>query len=124
MMAIYIDFHATLDFLTDNGRGDFSTDVITVRFEADEIGSPINDVFVQVPIFNDGIEEAIEEVFVIDLTLNSSINSQISIIRRSSLCRINDDDGECKIIIGYLHSSGIAIVAYVYLHFTLNGNLK
>ena len=86
--------------------------MITVRFEADEIGSQISDVSVQVPIFNDGIEEAIEEVFVIDLMLNSSINSQISIIRRSSLCRIIDDDGECnyiQIIIGYLHSSGCGI---------------
>ncbi len=69
--------------------------MITVVFEADEFGDQVNDVPVPVPITDDAIDEAQEEVFVIDLTLQSSINSQISIGRRSSLCRINDDDGEC-----------------------------
>ena len=69
--------------------------MITVIFETDELGNQVNDVAVLVPITDDDIDEAQEEVFVIDLTLQSSINSQISIGRRSSLCRINDDDGEC-----------------------------
>ncbi len=69
--------------------------MITVVFEADEFGNQVNDVAVPVPITDDAIDEAQEEVFVIDLTLQLSINSQISIGRRSSLCRITDDDGEC-----------------------------
>ena len=68
--------------------------MLTVIFEPDEFGDAINDVSVPVPIVDDEIDEAQEEVFVVDLTLSSSINNQITISRRSSLCRINDDDGE------------------------------
>ncbi len=81
-------------FFTAPERQDFNNSVITVIFEADEFGNQVNDVPVPVPIADDEIDEAQEEVFVIDLTLQSSINSQISIARRSSLARINDDDGE------------------------------
>ncbi len=75
-------------------RKDFNNSVLTVIFEADEIGDAINDVSVPVGIFDDEIDEAKEEVFVVDLTLGSAINNQITISRRSSLCRIYDDDGE------------------------------
>ncbi len=65
-----------------------------VRFEADEIGEQIDDEPAPVPIFDDLIDEAQEEVFIIDLTLDSSINDRIEISRRSSLSRINDNDGK------------------------------
>lgn len=83
-------------FFTATERKDFNNSVITVIFEADEIGASINNVSVSVPIFDDEIDEAEAEVFVVDLTLASSNvnNNQIAISRRSSLCAINDDDGE------------------------------
>ena len=81
-------------FFTAPERQDFNNSVITVIFEADEFGNQVNDVLVPVPITDDDIDEAQDEMFVIDLTLQSSINSQISIDCRSSLARINDDDGE------------------------------
>ncbi len=73
--------------------------MLTVIFEADEIGDAINDVSVPVGIFDDKIDEAQEEVFVVDLTLSEAINDQITISRRSSLCRINDDDGEYYLLL-------------------------
>ncbi len=53
----------------------------------------MNDITVSVPIIDDDIDEAPEEVFMIDLTLLSSINTLTRINRRSSLCIINDNDG-------------------------------
>ena len=95
-------------FFTAPERQDFNDSVITVVFEADEFGDQVNDVPVPVPITDDAIDEAQEEVFVIDLTLQSSINSQISIGRRSSLGRINDDDGEYfKPCVSRIFRSGI-----------------
>ncbi len=82
-----------MNFLTAEDRRDFSTDVITVRFEADQTGPQVNEVTASVPIIDDDIDEAPEEVFMIDLTLLSSINTLTRINRRSSLCIINDNDG-------------------------------
>ncbi len=65
-----------------------------VRFEADEFGDQVDDVPAPVPIFDDLINEAQEEVFIIDLTLNSSFNDNIEISRQSSLGRIFDNDGK------------------------------
>ena len=81
------------NLLTAPERQDFSSDMIIVRFEADEIGEQIDNVPASVPIFDDLIDEAQEEVFIIDLTLNSSVNDNINITRRSSLSRIMDNDG-------------------------------
>ncbi len=90
---IHDDCIHTLNFLTAEDRRDFSTDVITVRFEADQTGPQVNEVTASVPIIDDDIDEAPEEVFMIDLTLLSSINTLTRINRRSSLCIINDNDG-------------------------------
>ncbi len=65
-----------------------------MTFQPDELGPEINDVPAPIEIFDDDIDEAQEEVFVIDLTLNSSINKNIQIDRRSSLCIISDNDGK------------------------------
>ncbi len=80
-------------FPSASERQDFNASVLTVTFQADEIGPQISDVPVPVGIFDDDIDEAQEEVFIIDLTLESSINDRIEIVRRSSLSRINDNDG-------------------------------
>ena len=83
-----------MNFLTAEDRRDFSTDVITIRFEADQTGPQVNEVTAPVPIVDDDIDEAQEEVFMIDLTLLSSINITLTLInRRSSLCILNDNDG-------------------------------
>ena len=74
-------------------RQDFSTNVTTVTFPADEFGNQVNNIPVPVAIFNDEINEA-PEVFVVVLTLeNATNNNSIVIGRASSLCWIDDDDG-------------------------------
>ena len=92
-------YNYAMNFLTAEDRRDFSTDLITVRFEADQTGPQVNEVTASVPIVDDDIDEAPEEVFMIDLTLLSSINALIRINRRSSLCIINDNDGRYMYII-------------------------
>ena len=75
-------------------REDFSSDVIMVTFPADEIGPQINDVAASIVIFDDEINEALQEVFVVVLSLESSTNpGNVVISRASSLCRIIDNDG-------------------------------
>lgn len=79
-------------------RQDFSSDVFLLTFQADEFGPMIIDVGAQMVIFDDEINEAREEVFIVVLTLKSSTNPNVVITRRSSLCRIVDNDGSFTII--------------------------
>ena len=76
-------------------RRDFSPDVIVVKFESDEFGIQVSERSVPVEIFDDEIDEAHTEVFIISIFLNESMDSRsgISISRASSLCLIADDDG-------------------------------
>ena len=77
-------------------REDFSSDVIVVTFQADEMGTQINDLAAPVVIFDDEINEALEEVFIVVLTLQSSTDpDSVIITRKSLLCRIIDNDGSC-----------------------------
>ena len=77
-------------------REDFSSDVITVTFPADETGTQINDMPAPIVIFEDEINEALEEVFIVVLTLQSSTDpGSVIITRVSSLCRIIDNDSSC-----------------------------
>ena len=65
-----------------------------VTFQADEFGHQINDVPTPIVIFDDEINEALEEVFIVVLTLQSSTDpGSVIITRVSSLCRIIDNDG-------------------------------
>ena len=65
-----------------------------VTFQADEFGPQINDMPTPIVIFDDEINEALEEVFIVVLTLESSTNPDSVIITRvASLCRIIDNDG-------------------------------
>ena len=72
---------------------DFNNSVITITFDADEdaensqLGAPI-------PIINDVINEAVEQFFVVQLSVVSSLNPagvDIS-VRSASLGRIIDND--------------------------------
>ena len=65
-------------------------------FPADEFGPQINDLAAPIVIFDDEINEAPEEVFIVVLSLQSSTNPDSVIIGRAfSLCRIIDNDGSC-----------------------------
>ena len=75
-------------------REDFSSEVAVVIFQADEFGPQINDVPAPIVIFDDEINEALEEIFIVVLTLESSSNpAGVAITRECSLCRIIDNDG-------------------------------
>ena len=75
-------------------REDFSSDVVVVTFQADEFGPQINDMPAPIVIFDDEINEALEEVFIVVLTLENSTNADgVAITRESSVCGIIDDDG-------------------------------
>ena len=77
-------------------REDFSPDVIIVTFQADEAGTQINDMPAPITILDDQLNEALEEVFIVVLTLESSTDpGGVIITRESSLCRIIDNDGSC-----------------------------
>ena len=68
--------------------------MVVVTFPADEFGPQINDMPTPIVIFDDEIYEALEEVFIVVLTLENSTNpGGVAITRESSLCRIIDDDG-------------------------------
>ena len=67
-----------------------------VTFEADEFGAQINDMAAPVNISDDELNEALEEIFIVVLTLESSTDpGSVIITRESSLCRIIDNDGSC-----------------------------
>ena len=65
-----------------------------VTFQADKFGRQINDMAAPIVIFDDEINEALEEVFIVVLTLESSTDpGSVIITRVSSVCRIIDNDG-------------------------------
>ena len=79
-------------------REDFSLDVVMVTFPADEFGGQTNDVDAPVVIVDDEINEALEEVFIMVLTLENATNPDgIVITRAASLGRIIDNDGEYRL---------------------------
>lgn len=50
---------------------------------------------VSIPIFDDDVNEAEEQIFVIQLQLVSAVNKErITFTRQASLCRIVDNDGK------------------------------
>ena len=78
---------------------DFDNTTLTVTFQPDE-DDPINEHSVPVAIVDDDVNEAIEQDFVVVLTLNQSINEEnISLETRNvSLCRIIDNDGKLQAV--------------------------
>ncbi len=71
---------------------DFDARSVVVYFQADE-DAPSHDLPVSVKIFNDSINEAPEEYFVVRWDTVDDTNSLVEVgEERVSLCRIVDDD--------------------------------
>ena len=73
---------------------DFDNTVLQFTFRADENEpASTNEIEVLVPIADDAINEASEQIFVVILNLTDSVNPcGVLISRVSSLCRIIDND--------------------------------
>ena len=73
---------------------DFNNTNITLIFEPDEDGTPMNERSAPVPIVDDAINEATEQVFIVELRLVSSLDpARVDLSTRpSSLCKITDND--------------------------------
>ena len=79
-------------FITSIDLNDFNNTVIRVVFEADE-DLAVNDMSAPIAIFDDPINEAAEQAFVVQLRLISSTNPLSDLTERpASLCRIIDND--------------------------------
>ena len=77
-------------------RQDFSTEVISITFPADElIGSAVTSIDTAVTIIDDVINEA-DEFFIVVLTLSNENATDPSKVRlqESSVVKIVDNDGE------------------------------
>ena len=75
---------------------DFSTEPVNVTFPADE-GNRVAERIIQIPIVNDGVDEADQENFIVILTLLSAANpASVDLVVNSSLCMIEDVDGKTK----------------------------
>ena len=76
--------------------------MIRIIFAPDE-DRDVNDVAAPIAIVNDLINEATEQVFVVQLQLISSVNpgSVDLTTRQASLCRIIDDDSKWNNVIVY-----------------------
>ena len=75
---------------------DFNNSIITITFDADE-DAAISEKRAPIPIIDDAINEAIEQYFVVQLSLASSLNpAGVDISSRAaSLGRIIDNDRKC-----------------------------
>ena len=73
---------------------DFNNISVTLIFEPDENGTPMNERNAPIPIVDDAINEATEQVFIVELLLISSLDPATVDLntRPSSLCRIIDND--------------------------------
>ena len=82
--------HLILCLHTD--LNDFDDTVLTLTLPADE-SNPTSDFPLRIPITDDAINEANEQIFVVILNLTDSVNPDlITLTRVSSLCRIIDND--------------------------------
>ena len=74
-------------------RNDFNSTNITLVFEPDE-DAEVTEKSIPLFVIDDAINEALEQVFVIELRVVSSVNpTGVDLITRpSSLCRIIDND--------------------------------
>ena len=77
---------------------DFNNASVTLIFEPDEDGTPMNERGAPIPIVDDAINEATEQVFIVELRLVSSLDpATVGLSRRpSSLCGITDNDRKYK----------------------------
>ena len=74
---------------------DFNNAVITATFEADAGGNLQTDLNVPIPVFDDEIDEAHAQVFIVQLVVDNAVNrGLITIERAASNCIIIDNDRE------------------------------
>ena len=94
--------HFDLECVINLDLNDFNNTIIRLVFEADE-SLVINDMDAAVAIFDDPINEATEQAFVVQLKLISSIDPELVdlTLRPASLCRIVDNDREQTAIYSY-----------------------
>ena len=79
-------------FCTDTN--DFDSTTFDVTFPVDEVMN-IADLLITIPIVDDEINEALEQVFIIVLEVLGAVNIDlITITRSTSFGRIIDNDGE------------------------------
>ena len=79
-------------FCTDTN--DFDATTLDATFPADEVMN-IADLLLTIPIVDDEIDEALEQVFIIVLEVLRAVNADlITITRNTSFGRIIDNDGE------------------------------
>ena len=90
--VIIIILSFTIFFGTD--KNDFNATSLNLTFPADEAMN-IADVLETIPIIDDEIDEAQEQVFIIVLEVLEAVNLDlITITRSTSFGRIIDNDGE------------------------------
>ena len=79
---------------------DFNNANITLIFEPDEDGTSMNERDAPIPIVDDAINEATEQVFIVEFRLVSSLDRlKVNLSTRpSSLCRIIDNDRKYKVL--------------------------
>ena len=76
-------------------ENDFDNTVITATFAADAGGNPTTDLNVPIPVFDDDIDEADDQIFIAQLVVVSAVNrGLITIERDASNCIIVDNDRE------------------------------
>ena len=82
-----------LEFVVLSDFNDFNNTVIRITFDPDE-STPHNEHAAPIAVFNDLINEADEQVFIVKLRLVNSTNADAVNLstRPASLCKIIDDD--------------------------------
>ena len=76
-------------------ENDFDAAVITATFAADAGGNPTTDLNVPIPVLDDDIDEADNQIFIAQLIVISAVNiNLITIERDASNCIIIDNDRE------------------------------
>ena len=76
-------------------EADFNDTPLEIVFPADEgLPSLIFNVRADIPVVDDNIDEAHEQQFIAFLEVINATNPNLSLVRNTTICRINDDD--CK----------------------------
>ena len=73
---------------------DFNTSVVVTEFPSDEGQRfPLTDLFVPIPVYDDAIDEANDQFFIVRLEIEDAVNPNLITLEQStSRCRIVDND--------------------------------
>ena len=79
----------------DSDGRDFDNSTITATFPADEGGNATTDLVVPIPVFDDDVDEANNQYFIIKLVVVNAINTNLTTLtQEASRCIIIDNDCE------------------------------